>query len=251
MAIAYLDAKPKDYSSVIVNVLIQAQEAAQAVPSLAVAGPARNLEERIKTMLRPGRQFYRRPSSLTAILVLLTAMLTVPTTLVLVARGNPQPIAGDMKEPYAFPRPLAEFPLTLNGWTGMDMEIPSAVQQYLQANVADDSINRRYTNVGGGQWADLYVTYSSSFPPGVLQVLIRESVSLPTAGYGIGPSRSASSPPPIACWIVSCTWFHNPPIRADVVVMCFCYSGRQDHERAGPAGAIGPRDEACKARPGM
>ncbi|HPC96208.1 MAG TPA: ankyrin repeat domain-containing protein [Sedimentisphaerales bacterium] len=88
MAIAYLDAKPKDYSSVIVNVLIQAQEAAQAVPSLAVAGPVKNIEERIRTMLKPGKRFYRRPSLTGAGAILFATLLTVPTALVLTSRAQ-------------------------------------------------------------------------------------------------------------------------------------------------------------------
>jgi ankyrin repeat protein/beta-lactamase regulating signal transducer with metallopeptidase domain len=88
MAIAHLDARPKDYSSAIVTTLIQAQESAHAVPSLAVAGPVKNIEERIRAMLRPGKRFYRRPSTIAATVVLLVALLMVPTALVLTARAQ-------------------------------------------------------------------------------------------------------------------------------------------------------------------
>jgi len=88
MVIAYLGAKPKDYSTAIVSALIQAQEAARAVPSLAVAGPVKNIEERIRAMLRPGKKFYKRPSPIAAIAILLAALLTVPTALVLTVRAQ-------------------------------------------------------------------------------------------------------------------------------------------------------------------
>ncbi len=87
MAIARLGAKAKDYSSGIVNILITEYQSTRPVPSLAVAGPVKNIEERIKTMLRPGKKFYRRPSLIASTIILLLAVLTVPTALVLTARA--------------------------------------------------------------------------------------------------------------------------------------------------------------------
>ena len=54
MAIAQLGAQPKDYSTAILNTLIQAQESVRPVPSRAVAGSVKHLEERIRAMLRRG-----------------------------------------------------------------------------------------------------------------------------------------------------------------------------------------------------
>jgi len=88
MAIAHLGSRPKDYGSAIVSTLIQAQESTRPVPSLAVAGPVKNIEERIRTMLRPGKKFCKRPSLIAATAVLTLALLTVPTTLVLSARAQ-------------------------------------------------------------------------------------------------------------------------------------------------------------------
>jgi ankyrin repeat protein/beta-lactamase regulating signal transducer with metallopeptidase domain len=88
MAIARIGATPKDYSTAIVNILISEHESTRPVPSLAVAGPVKNIEERIKTMLRPGKKFYKRPSLLAAIIVLVLALLIVPTALVLTARAE-------------------------------------------------------------------------------------------------------------------------------------------------------------------
>jgi len=88
MAIARLGTKAKDYSSAIVNILISEHESTRPVPSLAIAGPVKNIEERIKTMLRPGKKFYKRPSLIATTAVLTLALLTVPTTLILSAKAQ-------------------------------------------------------------------------------------------------------------------------------------------------------------------
>jgi len=87
MAIARLNARAKDYSRAIVETLVTEYESTRRVPSLAIAGPVKNIEERIKIMLKPGKKFYRRPSLVAAIAVMLIALLTVPTALVLTARA--------------------------------------------------------------------------------------------------------------------------------------------------------------------
>jgi ankyrin repeat protein len=93
MAIARLNALPEDYSEAIVEALAVKYESIRPVPSLAVAGPVKNIEERIKTMLRPGKKFYKHPSLVAATFVLLLALLTVPTALVLTARAETKPNA--------------------------------------------------------------------------------------------------------------------------------------------------------------
>jgi hypothetical protein len=95
MAIARLGAKAKDYSSAIVNILISEHESTRPVPSLAVAGPVKNIEERIKTMMRPGKKFYKRPSLPAAAIVVLTALLAVPAAVVLTARADADRIFGN------------------------------------------------------------------------------------------------------------------------------------------------------------
>ena len=95
MAIARLGAEAKDYSRAIVDVLICERGSAQPVPSLAVAGPVKNIEKRIKTMLRPGKKFYKRPSLIAATIILLLAVLTVPTALVLTARADSKTAEGN------------------------------------------------------------------------------------------------------------------------------------------------------------
>jgi len=88
MAIAQLGAKAKDYSNAIVNTLINEYESTRPVPSLAIAGPVKNIEERIKTIMKPGKNFYERPSLMAVTVVLLLALLVVPTVLVLTARAG-------------------------------------------------------------------------------------------------------------------------------------------------------------------
>jgi len=87
MTIARLGAKVRDYSIAIVNILVEEHKSTRPVPSLAVAGPVKNIEERIKTMLRPGKKFYKRPSLVAAITFLFIALLTVPTGLVLTSHA--------------------------------------------------------------------------------------------------------------------------------------------------------------------
>ncbi|MHC4558033.1 MAG: M56 family metallopeptidase [Planctomycetota bacterium] len=94
MAIARLGARAKDYSTAIIKTLITEHKSTRPVPSLAVAGPVKNIEERIKTMMRPGKKFYKHPSLVAAIAVIVLALLTVPTGLVLTARAErPNPVA--------------------------------------------------------------------------------------------------------------------------------------------------------------
>jgi len=105
MAIARLGAKAKDYSDAIVNVLISEHESTRPVPSLAVAGPVKNIEERIKTMMRPGKKFYRRPSLPVVAIIVLTALLAVPTTVVLTARAENQPTTQSLSADFTFGNP--------------------------------------------------------------------------------------------------------------------------------------------------
>ena len=75
MAIARLSTLPRDYSRAILEILATKYESSRPVPSLAVAGPVKNIEKRIKTMLRPGKKFYKRPSLVAATTILLVALL--------------------------------------------------------------------------------------------------------------------------------------------------------------------------------
>ncbi len=86
MAIARLNASPKDYSKAILETLAAKHEQTRPVPSLAVAGPVKNIEERIKTIMKPGKKFYERPSWRAIIVSLLVTFLAVPITIALTKR---------------------------------------------------------------------------------------------------------------------------------------------------------------------
>ena len=90
MAVARLGAEAKAYCNAVVETLASAESSVRPVPSLAVAGPAKNIEERIKTMLKPGRRFYKCASPVTAIAIALVALMTVPTAWVLSAPAAPE-----------------------------------------------------------------------------------------------------------------------------------------------------------------
>jgi serine protease AprX len=96
MAVAHLQAEPKDYSRALVEALSLQPQSNRLVPSLAIAGPARHIEERIKTMLRPGKRFYRRPSLPAKMIAVTLALVAVPTTWALANRPPAGNQEGDM-----------------------------------------------------------------------------------------------------------------------------------------------------------
>jgi len=81
-AIAQLGAVPAEYGRAIVQTLVAERRGGFSVPSLAVAGPVKNIEDRIKTIMKADKKFYRRPGVQTIAIVALLA----PTTLALSAR---------------------------------------------------------------------------------------------------------------------------------------------------------------------
>ena len=83
IAIAHLGGSPRRYGEAIVESLVREYASTRAVSSLAIAGPVKNIEERIQTILRPNRRFYRGPSRLAVVCVLLLGALSIPTALVL------------------------------------------------------------------------------------------------------------------------------------------------------------------------
>lgn len=115
MAIARLGAQPRSYSRAIVEALRVEHQSKGLVPSLAIAGAARNIEERIKTMLRPGKKFHRRPSLGAAVCALAMALLIVPTTLAFTRAADKTPTAGELKQQRtASAEKLKNFALRLN-----------------------------------------------------------------------------------------------------------------------------------------
>lgn len=89
-AVAKLKTAPRHYCTAIVDALMAAQPSRPAVPTLAVAGPVKNIEDRIKTLLAPGKIFRTRPTAAAIISILLLAAIVVPTTVALSHRVRPE-----------------------------------------------------------------------------------------------------------------------------------------------------------------
>ncbi|MBN2211640.1 MAG: M56 family metallopeptidase, partial [Sedimentisphaerales bacterium] len=110
-AIAKLRTAPQKYCSAIVDVLLAQQTARRPVPTLAVAGPVKNIEDRIKTALTPGRRFTTRPAPRAVLAITLLAALIVPTTIALSSRpGEPveTPKASDIQEDKSYIATLSD-----------------------------------------------------------------------------------------------------------------------------------------------
>lgn len=105
--IARLRTTPKNYSTAIVEALARMRQPAHPLPSLAVAGPLKHVEERIRTVLRPGGRFYRRPRAAEWLIVAIAALTVLPTTLVVTARTATNPQAGEASTDFGLPQ----------GWT--------------------------------------------------------------------------------------------------------------------------------------
>jgi len=88
MAVAHLSALPEHYIDAIVEALAAERRSAHPVPSLAIVGSVKDIEERIKTMLKPGKKFYKRPSLIIAVVLLMSAVLIVPISCTLTSRAK-------------------------------------------------------------------------------------------------------------------------------------------------------------------
>jgi beta-lactamase regulating signal transducer with metallopeptidase domain len=105
--IARLRTTPKNYSTAIVEALARMRQSAHPSHSLAVAGPLKHVEERIRTVLRPGGRFYRRPRATESLIVAIAALTVLPTTLVVTARTATNPQIGEAPADFNLPQ----------GWT--------------------------------------------------------------------------------------------------------------------------------------
>ena len=87
-AIANLKTAPKDYGKAIVETLAREYKSNMPTPALAIAGSIKNIEDRIKTIMRPGKKFYGRCRATSMTVILLLAMVAVPTGLLLTAKAE-------------------------------------------------------------------------------------------------------------------------------------------------------------------
>ncbi len=90
-AIALLGVGPREYGEAIVGSLVQRYEQERIVSSLAVAGPTRNIEERISTIMRSGRRFRTRASRAAMLTTAGLAAIIGPSAIVLSARRRGRP----------------------------------------------------------------------------------------------------------------------------------------------------------------
>lgn len=81
MALFLLGETPKQYGRAIVDTLTIEVAAPFTAPTLAIAGPVRNIENRIKTILEPGRQFLRGPRWAVVLCAVLVALVVLPINL--------------------------------------------------------------------------------------------------------------------------------------------------------------------------
>ncbi|HML76369.1 MAG TPA: M56 family metallopeptidase [Anaerohalosphaeraceae bacterium] len=89
IAVARLGTAPREYGSAIVDTLLQEVQTTFSIPTLAVARPVKNIEDRIKTIMQPGRRFLRRPSIAAMLIIGLLAAVVVPTTIALTHKVTP------------------------------------------------------------------------------------------------------------------------------------------------------------------
>ncbi|HEV7923841.1 MAG TPA: M56 family metallopeptidase [Verrucomicrobiae bacterium] len=83
MAVASLHVDSREYGSAIVDRLADYYEPACPPSSLAISGNAKDLEDRVKSLLLPGRAFLRQPTVPALITVFLLAVTVAPAHLVM------------------------------------------------------------------------------------------------------------------------------------------------------------------------
>jgi hypothetical protein len=76
---------------------------------------------------------------------------------------------------------LSEIPRQIGGWSGEDLKIEAATEEYMRTNFADDYMSRRYVNKAERLFADAYVVYCSTRPSGILGH--RPQICYPGSGY--------------------------------------------------------------------
>jgi beta-lactamase regulating signal transducer with metallopeptidase domain len=86
MAVASLHVDSREYGSAIVDRLADYYEPACPSSSLAISGHAKDLEDRVKSLLQPGRAFHRQPTLSAMITVFLIAITVAPVYLVVAAQ---------------------------------------------------------------------------------------------------------------------------------------------------------------------
>ena len=79
-AIVLLKTSSDQYGSAIVEVLAAKQQAMPLQSSMAIAGPTRRIEERLRTIMEPNKCFYKTPNTASIVFVLILSAMAVSTT---------------------------------------------------------------------------------------------------------------------------------------------------------------------------
>jgi beta-lactamase regulating signal transducer with metallopeptidase domain len=127
MAIAALGVEASAYGAALVDHLVAQFNPAVPPSSLAISGRARELEDRLKTILMPGRRFLWRPSGSVLLTILVLAALVLPIRLE--ARYHPRPNSEQRAAPIALVPDLA----FAENWAGAGeyfAEFPTGEQQF-------------------------------------------------------------------------------------------------------------------------
>lgn len=186
MAISHLHATAKGYSMAIVETLAYTSESNQPVPSLAVVGSVKNIEERIRSILRPGRKFYKRPSLTATVTLLLFAILTASTGLVLRASEEKtqsgslelkiRVAAHKAEQPVVrMSRPYADFTQQGKWTTKADMPTP-------RENFSISTLNGKIYVIGGRKNRQFFSTIEEYDPATDTWT---KKAGMPTARYGL------------------------------------------------------------------
>lgn len=175
-AVATLKAPPRSYCTAIVDALMAAGPARPAIPTLAVAGPVKNIEDRIKTLLTPNKRFYTRPTIAAMLTILLVAVIVVPTTVALSHRVK-LPEVGSRETDYSVVLPngvmvqligICEYPSDGRKWWKPDGSWLSEQQ-------------RPYEKVSGKTYTINTKTYEAAFK---LVGVGNDDASISVAGHG-------------------------------------------------------------------
>ena len=79
-AIALLNITSDQYGSAIVEVLAVEQQVTPLQSSLAIAGPTRHIEERLRTIMETNKRFHKTPNTASIVFVLILSAVVVSTT---------------------------------------------------------------------------------------------------------------------------------------------------------------------------
>jgi beta-lactamase regulating signal transducer with metallopeptidase domain/uncharacterized GH25 family protein len=187
IVLAGLGTRPQLYCEAIVDMMTLEYRARHASPGLAVTGSTRNIQERIITILTPGRKFCRRPSWAAIVTLFFVAACVLPTGFVLTSQADPQDTSAAGKSALNTNVPSKSGP-SKNAWTAgqiMDVRVINA-----QTKEAMPGVKLELQNMGPGiDFQDIKVETTDA--DGRAQMKLPE---LPPTAVRIYPSKPGFVP---------------------------------------------------------